>query len=359
MRILLLCKRHYTSRDLLGDRFGRLYHLPLHWSREADVRVICLDYRGDAEERLREGRLEILSLPARPARLPGSLLRLWREVGAFAPSVLVASSDIAYGILGLVLARHAGLPMAYDLYDDYRTFRVNRLTGLAAAFLPVCRRAGLLVCASAPLSDALAMVNANRLVAGNGYDPSLFRRDGERSPRAALGIADNALLLAYPGAPGPHLDLPLLIAALDRLNARGWPARALLIGPGSAESARLSPYLLAHPPVSQVALAPLLRSADIGIAPYRATPQTMVSAPCKIAEFLACGLPCVAADVSDVARWRAHGVLTYPPGDVDAFVRCIEQLRQAPPPVRPIDGLRWDSLAQTTLAALRELAEAR
>lgn len=29
MNIHLLCKRYYTNKDLLNDRFGRLYHLPV------------------------------------------------------------------------------------------------------------------------------------------------------------------------------------------------------------------------------------------------------------------------------------------------------------------------------------------
>lgn len=359
MRILLVCKRHYTNNDLLANRFGRLYHLPLHWSHEADVRVICLDYKSATPESLREDRLEILSLPARPAQLPGSLRRLWRDVDAFAPHVLVASSDIAYGLLGLALARHARVPLAYDLYDDYRAFRINRLTGLAAAFLPICRRADLLICASAPLSEALGSVNPHRLVAGNGYDPDVFRTDGPRAARALLGIAAEELLLIYPGGPAHHLDLPLLARALDRLNASRIPTRCLLVGPDSVRAAGLSPYLLAHPRVSQQQLVPLLRAADIGIAPYRATPQSRVSAPCKIAEFLACGLPCVAAEISDVARWRDHGVVLYPPGDVEAFVACITRLHRDRPAVTPIDELRWDSLAQATGSALRDLVHAR
>lgn len=359
MRILLLCKRHYTSSDLLRDRFGRLYHLPLHWSREAAVQVICLDYRGRAPERLREGNLDILSLPARPGHFASTLATLRQEIRDFAPTHLVASSDILYGALGLLIARQRGIPFAYDLYDDYRTFRINRVTGLAAAFLPVCRRADLLLCASDPLRHALAGTNPRTRVVGNGYDPALFKREGTRAARTGLGIADDDILLVYPGAPGPHLDVDLIVAALERLRREGLPVKCLLVGPGSEAVAGRSPALVPHPRITQSELAPLLRSADIGIAPYRNTPQTRVSAPCKIAEFLACGLPCVAADVSDIAHWQPHGVLSYAPGDATAFADRLRSVLAHPPRVTPVEGLRWDSLARDTLAALRALPATR
>lgn len=31
MRIYLICKRYYTNKDLIKERFGRLYHLPKEW----------------------------------------------------------------------------------------------------------------------------------------------------------------------------------------------------------------------------------------------------------------------------------------------------------------------------------------
>lgn len=356
MRILLLCKRHYTNKDLLADRFGRLYHLPLNWSREHSVSVICLDYRSKVPERLRTGQLDILSLPARPGHLLQTLLTLRREVDAFDPTVLVASSDIIYGIAGLVLARARGIPFAYDLYDDYRAFRINRLTGLRRAFLPVCRRADLLISASAPLASALSTSNPNRVLVPNGYDPQVFNQVGPRASREALGLCAEDKLLIYSGAPGLNLDLPVLLGALAQLNEAGIRAKCLIVGPGTERLAGLSPFLVPHHALPQADLASLLRSADIGVAPYRLTEQTRVSAPCKIAEFLACGLPCVVAGVSDVANLTGQGVLTYEPGSADGLYRRLREALASPPAVTPSRDAHWEALARRALDALATTA---
>jgi hypothetical protein len=44
MKIHLLCKRYYTRKDLIRDRFGRLYHLPVQLSRLGlQVSVTAID----------------------------------------------------------------------------------------------------------------------------------------------------------------------------------------------------------------------------------------------------------------------------------------------------------------------------
>ena len=46
MRIYLICKRYYTNKDLIKERFGRLYHLPKEWAANgAEVWVNAIDYR--------------------------------------------------------------------------------------------------------------------------------------------------------------------------------------------------------------------------------------------------------------------------------------------------------------------------
>ena len=46
MRILFLGKRHYTNKDALAERFGRIYQLPRYWAAAGhDVRLRLLEYR--------------------------------------------------------------------------------------------------------------------------------------------------------------------------------------------------------------------------------------------------------------------------------------------------------------------------
>src|SRR5690606_11391178 len=46
MRVLVVCKRQYSCKDVMSDRFGRLYELPLGLtSLGDDVRICALSYR--------------------------------------------------------------------------------------------------------------------------------------------------------------------------------------------------------------------------------------------------------------------------------------------------------------------------
>jgi hypothetical protein len=59
MKILVLNKRQYMGKDLLDDRFGRFWELPLELARLGhEVRGLALSYR----------------------RRPGGYVRLWRRL---------------------------------------------------------------------------------------------------------------------------------------------------------------------------------------------------------------------------------------------------------------------------------------
>lgn len=362
MRILLLCKRRYTNRDLLDDHFGRLFHLPLHWSKQGPVEVICIDYQGRPPQTQRIGNLTLSSLPfgPHPRNIFGTPGAVMRAAKKFAPDVVVASSDIVYGLAGLHLARALKARLVYDLYDDYRTFRINQYTGLATFFGTACRGADLLLCASEPIRTLAAPYNTSAVVIGNGYDPAVFypgSSDSSRQAlRARLGIASGELLLIYPGATAARVDLPLVAAALARLNAEGHHARLLLIGPDSEQQASRSSWFIALPQLPQTEVADWLRAADIGMAPYAATAQNQAFAPCKLAEFLACGLPVVATDISNLAEFHHHGVYTCQDGNIDGLVAAVKKAVTTGKPGIPLHNFLWESLAGKSLTAIANLA---
>ena len=45
MNILVICKRRYTNKDLINDRFGRLYHFPRVWKEAGHaITLLAADY---------------------------------------------------------------------------------------------------------------------------------------------------------------------------------------------------------------------------------------------------------------------------------------------------------------------------
>ena len=106
MKIHLLCKRYYTGKDLIRDRFGRLYHLPVQLSQLGlQASVTAIDYRHPLAEQHELDGVIFRTLPATATRLPGSLIELQRTLRADPPDMLLASGDSHIGYLGLRLAR--------------------------------------------------------------------------------------------------------------------------------------------------------------------------------------------------------------------------------------------------------------
>jgi glycosyltransferase involved in cell wall biosynthesis len=121
-------------------------------------------------------------------------------------------------------------------------------------------------------------------------------------------------LLLYVGTLDARLDVPGLLAI-----ARALPdARLLLVGaqtdPEHLRALRAARNIELRPPLPRAAVTGLIRVADVGLIPHVRSRLTEAMSPLKLYEYLAGGLPVVAADlppvrgVEDVrVRRVAHG----------------------------------------------------
>src|SRR5690606_24725847 len=158
MRIAYLCKRRYMGKDVIVDRYARLYEIPRQLARLGHhVDAHCLDYRrgaehGDSTHDAPPGALAWHSeaLGPRTATYP---FRLLRRLCAFKPDVLVAASDIPHVALGAWLARRLRVPFVADLYDNFEGFGQARIPGMVTALRRAVRGADLVLTTSEPLRD--------------------------------------------------------------------------------------------------------------------------------------------------------------------------------------------------------------
>jgi glycosyltransferase involved in cell wall biosynthesis len=133
----------------------------------------------------------------------------------------------------------------------------------------------------------------------NGFDGAAF--DPSRPVTVPAGLARLPRpLLGYVGLISVRLDLALL----DDIAARHPEWTLVLMGtvyPQGCEDA-LSwlggrPNVHFLPPVPGQEAPDYVRSFDLGLLPYRVTQETTHASPLKLYEYLAAGLPVVAADV--------------------------------------------------------------
>src|SRR5690554_6867379 len=114
MRIAFLCKRRYMGKDVILDRYARLYEIPRQLALLGhEVRGYCLSYRtehgeGEWSEECASGSLKWRSERLSRWLVPGVLTypsSLARQLEEFRPDVLIAASDIPHIAWGAWIAR--------------------------------------------------------------------------------------------------------------------------------------------------------------------------------------------------------------------------------------------------------------
>lgn len=192
----------------------------------------------------------------------------------------------------------------YHIVDDYLAYhdlREDRRERYAAMERELIDWADLVVVVSPELLEtkSAAATRSKFRLLPNGFDGAAYSPDRPaRTPAALAGLTRP--ILGYVGLISVRLDLALL----DQLAARHPEWTFVLMGtayPQGCEDAldwlsgRPNVHLL--PPVPGDQVADYVRSFDLGLLPYRVTQETTHASPLKLYEYLAAGLPVVAADV--------------------------------------------------------------
>ncbi|MBW8270448.1 glycosyltransferase family 4 protein [Caldovatus aquaticus] len=314
------------------------------------------------------------------AAAPLALRRTW--------DVVVASSTpLTVALPALLAARLRGTPFVFEIRDPWP--ELPRALGgvprpLLAAMEPLataaCRRAAAVVALSEGMAETAIARGADPgrvAVVPNGCDLDLFGPQVApwRPPEAASWEA----LAVYAGAHGRANGLGQLLDAAAWLRAQGARRlRLVLVGEGAEK-----PALVARAareglgnvtfldPLPKTRLAALLAGSQIGVqclAPIPAFAEW--TAPNKLMDYLAAGLPVVSNLPGRAARLLAEGPcgVSVPPGDAAALGAALAALA-ADPARRQCLGAaaraqavrRWDRrlLAERFCAVVEAAARAR
>lgn len=301
MKVFFLCKRYYTNKDLLKDKFGRLYHLPVHLARlGANVSVAAVDYRNAFREQMSEQGVAFDTVPATPPRLPHLLFDLYRTARASEPDIVIASGDSHIGFIGKQLARRMRARFVYDVYDYYPAFSGNRIPGMKAMFRSAVKGADLVLCASGPLQRILSPLNGHTLLIENGVDRRLFAPMDMKQARRSLDLEPETPLVGYFGSITPTRG-PLLIEACRRLR-KAMPSLRLVLAGRVTGVAIDESWISYRGELAQESVPELICACDVVTVPYAGDTFNSMAGACKIAEYLACGKPVVATCVSGHER---------------------------------------------------------
>jgi glycosyltransferase involved in cell wall biosynthesis len=251
-------------------------------------------------------------------------LRGWLD-GHPGPRVLWVDEDLAYPLIDRLGERS----VVYDATDlDWTFTRPWNRWNLRRALHESVSGADLVLASSSALPPRLPAARRSPIVLANGCDPVHFSPGG---PAATLLDDLPRPRLVYLGA----IDRRALDSALVADVARRHPEWTLaLIGPSTRDGQRPLAGLAnvrVYDPIPYDQAPAVLRSADVGIIPYRLGGLIDYVHPKKCYEYLAVGLPVVATSLPALASLRAPIRLASTPAEfADQVARA---LRCAPCPV--------------------------
>jgi teichuronic acid biosynthesis glycosyltransferase TuaC len=357
MKIAFLCKRRYMGKDVILDRYARLYEIPLQLARLGhQVQGYCVDYHESASggewahETGSGGSLRWMSLSVGRFRIPGIAAYPWRilrQLRRDRPDLIIGASDIPNVGLAHWLSRRLRIPYAVDLYDNFEGFGQARLPG----FVPWLRRsiaaASVVTTTSEPLRQKVLADGARGEVIAlpSSVDLNVFRRSDKAVARQALGLPGAVHLVGTAGGLSREKGIAPLYEAWQQIVTRRSDVHLVLAGPvepGFDPPAGARVHYLGQ--LSHDRVAMLFSALDVGVISILDTPFGRYCFPQKAYEMIACGLPLVAADVGAMsslfASWPA---LLFRPDDAQSLADAV--LRQIDTPILPSLPVRdWSEL---------------
>ncbi|MGA8261800.1 MAG: glycosyltransferase family 4 protein [Arenicellales bacterium] len=348
MRLLYLCKQKYMRKDVILDRYGRLYWLP-HWlSHHHHVTAITADYHpAPSSERLRrhtenDGNLTWYSLRVHRLLIP-TLLRyralLRREFGERPPDAVIGASDSPHIILASLVGKSYGVPVVLDLYDNFEAFGLSRMPGVRQLYRRALSGADAVTCVSGRLADHIATSyrkEAAVFTIESTINETDFRPLEKAAARRRLNLDIDCSYVGTAGALYASRGIRTVYAAfLEVVKAR--PAVKLLL------AGKIDPR--APPPdhegvvylgdLSHSDMNAFYNALDVAFNYMEDDEFGRYSFPQKAYEMLACKVPVLSARVGVFADLLEQDRFLYSPGDVAELATKILALLDQPDVPQP------------------------
>jgi teichuronic acid biosynthesis glycosyltransferase TuaC len=344
MKVLVLAKRQYMGKDLLEDRFGRFWELPLELARRGhDVRGIALSYRTRSEGKFasadaKPGALEWYAVNLLKAPWPNERRYFSvaaRIIQAFQPNLIWACSDAYHAIFGHRLAKHSGIKLVVDLYDNFESYPATNVPGVRFLFERALRAAHGITFVSSQLENYVRgryRVSAPALILENAIRADLFQPMKRQECRRRLQLPQDAKIIGTAGALFPSRGIATLYRAFDVLTTENPDIHLALAGPRPARSGIPAGESVHDLGVLSADLVPFfLNSLDVAVVCNRDSAFGRYGFPQKAREIIACGIAMVGAEVGamkDILQDRPECL--FKPDDITSLVAAIRGQLAAP-----------------------------
>ena len=303
MRILVLTKRQYMSKDLIDDRFGRFREIPLALGQMGhEVQGLCLSYANKNEGVIKDCPVLWKSINATRLKLPG-LIRFIKTASKLAKDsdIIWACSDSLYGIIGYFLSLKYHTPLVFDLYDNFEYYLMAKLPVVKQLYQLVVKKCDAVTCISRPLSYLVKSYgrHSRLFVIENAVRKDLFKPMDKTICRKNLNLPNNIFLVGTAGALTEDRGFQYLLNAFDILKTRYPDLQLALAGPRNIpipHNKRIHDLGILN--LEKVPL--LLNALDVAVICNQENDFGRYCFPQKAVEIMACDVPLIAARVGSM-----------------------------------------------------------
>jgi len=343
MNVVFLCKRRYMQKDVIDDRYARLYELPHQLALQGhNVRGICLGYHRCNTGHFKHLKnntslLEWHGFDIGVLIIPGLLkyfAKTFSLIKSCKPDILLGSSDCLHAVITALFAKLFNIPYYLDLYDNYESFGLAKLPGLLLLYRIAIKNAVGISCVSEPLADYIRQLYNHRNVITvestiSGGD--FFPQDKDFS-RQQLDLPVHAKLIGLAGSLDKNRGVDLLYASFLQLADTDSSLNLVLAGPTDD-----SCPIPNHPRIHYLGLLPhaqintFYNALDLAMICLRDSNFGRYAFPQKTYEILACKTPVLASRLGALAQTlKDYPQCLYEPDDLTDMQRKMSALLDQP-----------------------------
>ncbi|WP_367155048.1 glycosyltransferase family 4 protein [Methylomonas sp. HYX-M1] len=322
------------GKDVLDDRYGRLFNLPLELSLFTNsMTAVCMDYHINR-------KLKVVEIDSR-SRFYGFFIGSIIDFIKVFNSVIFARHDIVIGSSDCLLATFAMLtawvyrrPYYLDLYDNYESFGLAKLPGVLWLYRRAVKGAKGICCVSDALADYIRqryqhpnVITLESTISGGDFIPL-----NKQACREKLKLPVQGTLIGIAGALDSSRGIDLLYRSFLQLAESDLLLHLVLAGP--TDNACPIP---AHPRIHYLGMLahqdiPVFYNAlDLAVICMRDSDFGRYAFPQKTYEILACKTPVLAARVGALAQlFQNYPRCLYQPDSVEDLSTKILDLLAHP-----------------------------
>lgn len=354
MRILILSKRQYTNKDLLDDKYGRIFELAKAMAeKNIEVSGLCLSYRkrptGKYIFSAKKNRVTWESVNLFKFFLPNLKQHLDladKIIRNSKPDLIFASSDAMHIILASKLGRKYGIGVIADLYDNYESFAATKIPGIQPLFRSSLHKVALITCASEAIADLYRPRHNAVLVIENAVDTNIFRNLDRLDCRRSLGLPVDASIIGTAGSLFKNRGIDLLFGAFDKLVVE-YPDLYLLLAGKIGPRVRIPKHenIKYLGEISYEQVPSVINAMNVSVVCNEDSEFGKFCFPQKMYEILSCKTPIVAARTPAVEPILSkYPENLYLPGNLNSLTSAIQrQLTQ--PNIPDIEAKCWSQQA--------------